>query len=463
MKTFEASGLWHLPADLSRQVAGTLRYSRKDGLRLSLIGTLSDTSDYSKWEDYPLIHGVVSNSPFGKKFTLVDCFRTRLSLGMPGLSTEEIHADWACAGYSLLDKEDLHFDGLRVSFSELANWIKTTGINTCLVDEDGNASGMDIQYRRPEAIRLSLRDKPLRIGFGFSTSESLLRDVTLRENVSLALEDIGQLSCEETNQRYVHPLQDFFTLATDRPNAVEEMVVFSNRLKVQATGTPSPFHVIYQPIHAAEEDLQLRMAHHMLFTYDDVKDSFPEVLNRWMTFSDEFAPFCSVFFGSQYHPARYVEAKFLALIQAIALYFGKARSADQRFHPALASAKQEIHGHFSEKHATWLSSMLPVEAEIGLPLNLLDTLEANRDIMGPLIQGDMEGFVGTVVATRNYCTRLEPRLRSQALREMELHWLTEKLAILVKACILDSLGISGEIAVKLFNRNRKYSHLRSMS
>jgi len=351
-----------------------------------------------------------------------------------------------------------------VRFSELSNWIAATGIDTQIVGKDRGETGVDIRYRVPNSISFPLAGKPLTIGFSFVTfSEPALGQLTLREKGAICVEKVGRLPEEEISREYEYPLKNFFTLATDKPNSVDEYVVYNEDLREPDARTPAAIHVIGQPVYVAGEEPRCRLAHEMLFTYEDVKDLLPDMLNRWIDFSKRFRPFCEVYFGSMYSPSGYVEQRFLSLIQAMTLYFGEAKSGDETLGKALRTARASLIEPFSGKRRAWLADAMPVEAQVNLPSNLLTSLQDHRDLVTPLVGRDYEGFVDRVMATKSYYTRYDPALQARALHGGHLHWTTEKLGVLLKACILGRLGVPRDQAVKLFTRNRKYSHLKNVT
>lgn len=89
MKSFESTGVWHLPSEPDKQLAGDLTFSPQDGLRLRLTGTFNQTWGITI-PKYPVIHGVVSESPYGKFFSLFDSFPSSLKIGMPGVALENV-------------------------------------------------------------------------------------------------------------------------------------------------------------------------------------------------------------------------------------------------------------------------------------------------------------------------------------------------------------------------------------
>ena len=279
MQKFEATGYWFLPDNPSREIPGTLRFSPSDGLTLSLSGTLHDKEGFQppSIEKHAVIHGVTNESPYGKMFTLVDCFRSSASLHMPGFATETIHANSAYAGGHLLQEADLRFDEFSVYFSDLPNWIRLAGIQTDWANTDDGVSDRTFSYHGPKGIQVSFAGESLALEFHreFSCSK---RSFTFREHVAFCMRDLEQVAIDHIHREFLRPLHDFFTFAADFPNAIDELVVHNGRLRLQGTDRPSAIHVLMQPQYVRAEE-KPRDADDMLFTYEDVSDFFGELLN----------------------------------------------------------------------------------------------------------------------------------------------------------------------------------------
>jgi len=461
MSPFETAGFWHTPDMPSRQIAGTLRYSAEEGLRLSLTGSFSEGFAVGgKTGKYPLIHGIVNDSPCGKAFTLVDCFRTGWTVRMPGFATEEIRANRAFVGEDFLSEDDFVFDSVSLEPSALDSWISTTGIS--LTPTDGDAIERGVRYLHPESVSFALNGQTLKIGFGWTQSQSH-RSYSLREKVSLKIEGLGQLSFEEISRQYTYPLQNFFTLATDHPNALSSVVLYNNNLHTTDGERPSPIHHLAKPIYLlkeAQEDLQ---SDDMLFTYEDIQEYVPGVIKRWFAFADKFRPFCIPFFGLLYAPGTFVEGRFLTLVDSMVLFFCGVDAAHEAMTGALNEATTKIQLCCPDRNQLWLADAMPTSADLELPWSLLKALDVHRDIMAPLVGEDLEGFVDHVLATRKYCRYRDPAFQENAAQAAKLYWLTEKLKLLVKLLILEWLGIPTELVTRLIKRNRLYAHLVSLS
>ncbi|MEU0109665.1 HEPN domain-containing protein [Streptomyces sp. NPDC006251] len=125
MESFESDGLFWLPEADGDQVAGRISFSATDGVKLNLIGGLSDTSSFANLNNairFPIIHGVA-----GKRYlTLQGCTRSSYRMEFPGTLREEYRADWLFAGHALLNSEGEKFTEVTVHFNNLWNWTNTS-------------------------------------------------------------------------------------------------------------------------------------------------------------------------------------------------------------------------------------------------------------------------------------------------------------------------------------------------
>lgn len=458
---FETDGFWHTPDSPSRQIAGTLRYSPEDGLKLSLTGSFSeDFGSDRKPGTYPLIHGIVNDSPCGNAFTLVNCFRTKRSVRMPGFATEEIRANRAYAGSDFLSEGDLLFDSASLELSALDSWISTTGIS--LKPPTGEAGERQARYLRPENISFALDVQTLKIVFGWSDSQSH-RSYSLREKVGVKIENLGQISSERVFQQYIYPLQNFFTLATDRPNVLDSIVLCNSRLKATDDEQPFRIHYLAQPIYVLKEAKTWLQSHDMLFTYEDVKDHLPNIFRRWFEFAQTFKPFCLSYFGLIYAPDVFVDTRFISLIESMVLLFRELNDREESLDSALNDAVRAFQARCSRKESRWLMQVMPTLADVSLPWSLAATLDEHSSLMVPLIGESVESFVERVLTTYKYCRYRDSALLENSAQGAELYWLIEKLKVLVKALILEWLGIPRELVERLIKRNRVYSHLAGLS
>ena len=461
MSPFETAGFWHIPDDPSHKVAGILRYSPGEGLRLSLTGSFARVGAPVGARTYPIIHGVVHDSPCGNAFSLVNCFQSGLSVQMPGFATEEVFANQAYAGDFLLEEKDLNFDGAALRLSGLDSWIGTTGISRS-VSATNDERELGVRYHHPDAIPLSTERGILKIGFAWSESHSH-RSYSLREEVGLKIKNIGRLSCKALLRQYVGPLRDFFSLAIDEPCSLIAVTLYNDNLKLAHDDRPAPIRYLACPLGEFKQDQKERLAHDMLFVYDDIRDSVPQIVERWLEFSDTFKAFCSSYFGLLYAPEAFVEARFLTLLESMVLFFQEADTADDLAHTALEEATRVLQDHGGERNRPWLTDAMPSVDEVAFPWRIRAALEMHRAVMEPLVGTDFDQFVDDILLMRRYCRYRDAALLESIAHGADIHWLTEKLRVLIKLLLVTWLGIPLDLAHRLIRRNRTYSHLLTLN
>jgi hypothetical protein len=459
-RSFETAGFWHVPNDPSRKVAGTLRYSPETGLHLALTGCLGEGHFGHKVGEYPVIHGVVHDSPFGKAFTLVDCFRTVLRVQMPGFAIEEISANHAYSGDHWLAKDDLLFDSAILELSTLGEWINTSGISCRPAGEQDGTIHME--YSRPKSISIPLGNQTIEIIFGWSRLQEH-RSYSFTENVGIKISGFGCIPRDQIAQQFIYPLQHFLTLAADHPSAINHITLLRRDLNSADSERSTAFHYLAQPVYLLKETEKSIQPQDMLFTYEDVQDELRNLFEKWFDFARIFKPFCISYFGLLCAPDRFIDERFVTLVQSLAFFFGQSDESDESLHPVLKETERLLQSRCPDTKPCWLADVMPTAAELALPWSLLAALEKHRDVMMPLTGGDIEAFVDEVLTTRRYCLYRDVASRDRAALGAELFRLTEKVKILVKILILNRLGMSSDLVAKLMKRNRIYCHLAALA
>lgn len=469
MKAFQAEGFWFLPGESQREVAGTLHYSPRRGLRLSLIGTLSDHRGFGASEEFPIIHGVVGKSPFGRRVTLVDCCESRGIVTMPGLVSQEVVANKAYIGQEFLVSEaDFRFDSARIHLRELNDWFPVSGISRERQGDKEDDFELRIQYRRPELLRLELGEVKATIGMAWKSSFGR-HAVSVRERVGMVLEGLGGLRFEHIAANYVRPLRDFFSLVTYAPSSLTSVALGHAAQPREGREEKQYFEVLFQPIGGGLRRSGRQSDPGELLRYEEVRVDLPAMLDRWINFHAEYRPFCHAFFGPLYSPPPFVQTRFLAMIEAMVLYFAKAMPPDNATAGALERLRKEVEVQdalpqlVGERGREWIADALPTEAELSMPRNLLAAMNQHVALMGDLVGGDPEGFVGRISATRRFLLHSDRPESAAPLRGKALYWATEKLRVLMTACVLGQLGLPIPHVAQVFRRNRAYQHLLSVT
>jgi hypothetical protein len=118
MDEFEYLGIWWLPSHTDRHVAGSLTFTRTQGLRLNLIGSLDDpVSTLNEFDTHEIILGVTQN---GKVITLHDCRQTFAGISLPGFARQSFQVTIGFVGAHFLDADQFRF--YRASITTMSHF-----------------------------------------------------------------------------------------------------------------------------------------------------------------------------------------------------------------------------------------------------------------------------------------------------------------------------------------------------
>jgi hypothetical protein len=96
------------------------------------------------------------------------------------------------------------------------------------------------------------------------------------------------------------------------------------------------------------------------------------------------------------------------------------------------------------EYIDWLIAKLKHSNEVTLSQRLKEILLHHKDIAEIYIgnKSQQKDFIYRVVKTRNYLTHFDKNNEAESAKEADLSILTEKLTILLKACLLQEIGMN---------------------
>ena len=326
MEYLDLEGIWWLPSDESVKVAGTLRFTDEDGIRLALVGSFKSLSEMGLEDSYPAVFGLAD----GKHVTLFNCSSSGERVTFPGYLKQELYASVGCLGAHIPTLDDWKFGKCRVSTTHLADWVRLSGFKIDPQMEDGNQlHELTLRYSYPEEVQAVLPDFTLTISFGFDLQIEPLRDVRLSQSVHVRFETKEELTFDAWLSSLVRPLQNFLTLGTLKANRIERFMLtrLAPKASLKKADEKSVEFFFPQPTNVALS-APVKTPFHMPFTLKDIREQFTEVIERWYMVSDELKSVCDLSFSLKYSAPPYVENRFLPLVQAAESYRGRRRMND---------------------------------------------------------------------------------------------------------------------------------------
>jgi hypothetical protein len=431
MRGFNCNGIWWLPESPSERIAGILRFSDDNGVVLSLMGTLGEPTANLEEKPVPIILGLVWDCPSGREVTLKNCSVKSLHLGSGVPAREDYMADSMFVGSHLGRQEDFSFSKLSIMLSGLPSWaapLSGLSYHPLPADQDGR-DGDEIRFLRPIPISGKIPGGEITLGVGATLSSTSRRDWSITEEVRFNITCEQPQSNEILRAKYVNPLQNLMTVATDQPNAVVEF-------SVQGPASRKGIQVLERRFFDDSEAAAGLFPHQMIFSLEDVGDRAIPLISRWIEISERLGDVCGPYFAMQYRPDSLVDIQFLMVFVSLEVYQRRREQAGA--------------------HA--ISSQSSLQGE-----HLARLLEEHAATVGPLFGGDTEEAVIELITYRNYIVHRDSDLGDRPSYSRDLFWLTQKLLFLMKACLLTELGLSIEDQSKFFRRNQIYIRILSLT
>ncbi len=460
MELLTYTGIWWLPDQDNDTVAGTLTISFEEGFRLELIGRFGQIDEafaINTIKTYPKILGMTKE---GQQITLCDCLESRFHLESHGagiFASQQISIRGAIyIGCHFLEPDDPRFYKVDVQYSYLQEWADLFKPQVSFTP-----GKFELTYTYPQKKHVTLSAGSISLVTTFNSHQNSSQ-VSLSQTVHIEFEMQDALTLKEWLSRYIGPVQDFLSLATQRPNAIESISAYVAESKVDTTSSTAkekPIQIIFPKYFTEKKPGETIHPHNMLFAYGDIEVDFSEIMKKWLAVSDELSTVCNLFFGVMYNRNLYQENRFLNIAQAAETYhrrrFKKDVQGDEhirRLAAILASAPEEYRG--------WLEKKLMYSHEPTLNQRLNDLIREVDKVIRPLL-GKKDSFMRKVVDTRNFLTHFDLSLENKAAKGEALFVLTQTLSLLVQACFLHELGLSDERCIEFFRRSSDYNFVLS--
>jgi hypothetical protein len=448
MQSIDSSGFWHLPDASDHPVAGKLHYSVQDGITLSLLGTLRELAHGLEHITYPTIHGIIADSPYpGKLITLVNCFRKGATFTIPGFETEEIRANRAYIGTDhLLDEDQARFASVRARYAYLAEWSGLTGFRN-FEPQHPTPQAVLVRYESPPPVELRIGERNARLEVDWLAS-TRHRRFEISEQAQLTFSDGAGFAPQQILRELIFPLADFLTFAVDQPNSVDDVIFVGQSQGADVARTS--VNLLFQPVYKARDE-QRPSRWDMLFTWEEVTSTHPNVLNEWLRLRSHFKIALDVYFGLLYGPPVYLETKFRLLVTVLSLFLG-GRVSDQAIRDAIDGLRRSAS---NSADGRWID-MLPSTEELCLPQNLLALIESHSELIPPLGQ-NAAGVVAAMIEMNRYL--FGHRITTEMRNSQQLLLMVERLILLTKVVILEHLGFVGAEIVTSVSRSKTYKYL----
>ena len=230
--------------------------------------------------------------------------------------------------------------------------------------------------------------------------------------------------------------------------------VRTEQVEVRFDGDHEGFSLFYAP---ANRGRVIGRPSSLCFFYlANVSPQFGSIIDMWLYTSEILLEAINLFsIGRDWTDS--LEMRFLLLCQSLEVY--SRATSDSEYMPAesyesvKATIINSIPATVEPSHRVKLKSQITFGNEYSLRKRVENMLESLQPATVQLICVSPSKFVAGLVATRNYLTHYTDELRAEALRGSDLHWASEKIALLMRVVLLRYLGLPEEVVRERVNQH----------
>jgi hypothetical protein len=444
MKAERVSGHWWLPSSPERRVAGTLTY---DGARFPELDLMEALTDARADIDGVVVLGLTGKA---EPVTVEVDFETNRPMTNTALGHSVVRQTLALrrayVGAHLPDESDREFRRISVTFSDLLPWTGWPG------PEDDWADGVhSIRYREPTEINARASWGTLRLRNSWGIDGDGVSERTIKVGAGFLCERETPASAVDWLGEVVAPLRDFISIATDRPNQVEDISLEWEERERHA-------RFIYAP---TTVELPARTAYwfDFPFTAVSIEDRFEDVLSRWFTIRGTLAPAIDLFLGTQYRPSSNLENRFLNTVGAAEAYHRRTVDPPADVLDKHKERLDRIVGQVSQrKDSDWLKWKLKYAFEPSFAERLIELADRSHDVLGPWL-GESRAFAERISDARNLLVHRDPEAESEHPAGRDLLDMMEDVALIFMTCLYQDLGFPDNEIRTMLGRTRRWQFL----
>ena len=205
----------------------------------------------------------------------------------------------------------------------------------------------------------------------------------------------------------------FLCFSMDHIVCVDEVKLRSEKIKQELNGEKTPIYIkLYyksQPFITVPPKIIWS-----LFKFESIENNMEQVINKWIEIYDKTHPALELYFSTQTGEHRFLEAKFLTLVQSVEAY--QQRILCKKFNFKLLITK------LIEPFEEWISNK--------------------------------ETLIDQIKETRDYLTHYNPKKEDENLYK-ELYTVYQKLEVIFQMTILKTLNFDNQYIKNIILNNRR--------
>lgn len=466
---FKIIGEWFLPSSPEKRVHGTLDFSRNEGAKLEIYGSLTSDHFFPEFADQKIILGLSSKS---KQITLYKCHMTKsggatlVQGGESGKSSVIYSIMYLFIGMHIDNEDDLVFNRISSEIFNLDEWLGISGfVNSKHDFEKIKRHEISVDYKLPESIDFKI-DKDCKGKFNFVANTPTLsryqKSVNIKQRVQYQVESNVAKKVEEL-LAYIFSFQNFLILALYRSTYPLSITLYGDKHKEDYGDGKSfqkPIELYFSSSNIKVNE-KPRFDLEMIFCYRHIEKKFPTIIKQWYSKHELLEPAFNLLFEQFFNGNRFSENAFLNLAQSAETFHARINNHTKIPREEYKIMKEEIMKVAPLKYHKWLKDQFNFGNNLNLHTRLTEiTDKYSNDILDKIIP-DKSLFVKQVKHSRNYYTHYSSDGKKKALKGSDLFYLSERLKILLVCSFLTEVGFEKDLLKKTLDniKWRMFNHL----
>ena len=456
-ENIEGSGYFWLPSNPDRKIPGTLKISDGGNIELEVIGLFDESIEgLNKALNVDMddtIEKVLGDIEKFGPVTLQGCFYKTKTISIGGISKSLISANRAFIGVGFKNKEEVKFNTFTFSIEGIDEWVNISGIQ---INNDFKNKKYTINYSPPEEISIALKNgMELQIIFSYTVPFApKIKEAKFTQKTYFKLVS-KQGSTFDDFISIAHKVTTLLCFAIDDIVCIDDVSLASNKiLRKIDNGRTRPYPIkTYYPSYPYSTQVAKIEPYQMLFQFNDIKNKIELIFDGWLNAYEIIEPSLNLYFSTKVGAYKYLDSKFLALIQAIESYHRRTSDDKRISEEKYLEIVKKLIACCPEEDQDWLNGKLKYANEISLAQRLKRVIEPYKEIFGNT--KDRNIFIRKAVDTRNYLTHYDKSLKSNMACGEDMWKLFLKMEVIFQLYLLQILGLSKKEIEKILNSNDK--------
>lgn len=455
------SGYFWLPSAADKKVPGTLSIIDGGNIELEILGLFDESiegiNNIQEDNKLPRVIGTIEGNNF---ITLENCFYKSINTPLFGIQKNRIHAEYAFIGICYDECERALFNTFKFTVEGIDEWTGSTGFT---IQRQNDSLGFQLNYSIPEDIFLGkIDDMSLSITFEASYPNTPIKfEVKASQKAYFKLISNSEIPIDNFIFA-AYKLTNLVGFALDQTVCIHSATLTSNSISVElGNGKKIPQQIsVYYPSLPHTKEPPKFYNDKILFNLITIREDVEKIIKNWFKAYEIIEPALNLYFSTKTGGHKYVDAKFLALVQSFETYHRRTSTKKLMDDDVFSYLINNLINQCPKEHKEWLRGRLTYGNELSLSQRIKEVIEPFKELLGT--SSEIKKLVRNIVDTRNYLTHYSESLNSQAVKHEALWFLCAKLETIFQLHLLQIIGFSKSEIRCCFEKNyRMQQKLRS--